>query len=322
MGSAGSRRSTTVAATDAQEQQQPQVEELDEDGSPRIVFITGCSTGIGLATAVVLASDADKRFKVYATMRNLGKKAALEEAAGKTLGESLFIKELDVTSEEAVNSLVKEIESEEGRIDVLVNNAGQGLVSVFECIPIDKAQNLFDANFFGVMRVLKAALPGMKARKKGRIINVSSIIGVNGHPFSEIYSASKFALEGLTESLAPTLRKFNIRCSLVEPGPVTTSFNNNAKSLREGIDSSTADDKTQALLQEALKEMYRTVTEHSQTAEEVADIIKNVILSRAPHLRYQTNSQYAPGEVQAKFSDATGDKAIDLMEKRFYPETK
>ena len=103
---------------------------------------------------------------------------------------------------------------------------------------------------------------------------------------------------------------------------MTTSFNNNAKSLREGIDSSTADDKTQALLQEALKEMYRTVTEHSQTAEEVTEIIKNVILSRAPHLRYQTNSQYAPREVQAKFSDATGDKAIDLMEKRFYPETK
>lgn len=92
-----------------------------------------------------------------------------------------------------------------------VNNAGQGLISVFECIPIETAQNLFDTNFFGVMRVLKAVLPGMKERQKGRIINVSSIIGVNGHPFSEIYSASKFALEGLTESLAPTLRKFNIR---------------------------------------------------------------------------------------------------------------
>ena len=92
-----------------------------------------------------------------------------------------------------------------------VNNAGQGLISVFECIPIETAQNLFDTNFFGVMRLLKAVLPGMKARQKGRIINVSSIIGVNGHPFSEIYSASKFALEGLTESLAPTLRKFNIR---------------------------------------------------------------------------------------------------------------
>jgi len=92
-----------------------------------------------------------------------------------------------------------------------VNNAGQGLVSVFECIPIETAQTLFDTNFFGAMRVLKAVLPGMKARQKGHIINVSSIIGVNGHPFSEIYSASKFALEGLTESLAPTLRKFNIR---------------------------------------------------------------------------------------------------------------
>jgi len=92
-----------------------------------------------------------------------------------------------------------------------VNNAGQGLVSVFECIPVETAQNLFDTNFFGAMRVLKAVLPGMKAKQKGRIINISSIIGVNGHPFSEIYSASKFALEGLTESLAPTLRKFNIR---------------------------------------------------------------------------------------------------------------
>ena len=92
-----------------------------------------------------------------------------------------------------------------------VNNAGQGLVSVFECIPIETAQNLFDTNFFGAMRVLKAVLPGMKGKQKGRIINISSIIGVNGHPFSEVYSASKFALEGLTESLAPTLRKFNIR---------------------------------------------------------------------------------------------------------------
>ena len=103
---------------------------------------------------------------------------------------------------------------------------------------------------------------------------------------------------------------------------MTTSFNNNAKLLREGIDTSSVDEKTQALLKEALKEMYRTVTSHSQTADEVAIIVKNVILSATPHLRYQTNTQYGPGEVQAKFSDATGDKAIDLMEKRFYPDTK
>ena len=94
---------------------------------------------------------------------------------------------------------------------LLVNNAGQGLVSVFECIPIETAQHVFDTNYFGVMRMLKAVLPGMKARRKGHIINISSVIGVNGTPFSEVYSASKFALEGLTESLAPTLSKFDIR---------------------------------------------------------------------------------------------------------------
>ena len=94
---------------------------------------------------------------------------------------------------------------------LLVNNAGQGLVSVFECIPTETAQHVFDTNYFGVMRMLQAVLPGMKARQKGHIINISSVIGVNGTPFSEVYSSSKFALEGLTESLAPTLRKFDIR---------------------------------------------------------------------------------------------------------------
>ncbi len=103
---------------------------------------------------------------------------------------------------------------------------------------------------------------------------------------------------------------------------MTTSFNANAKLMREGIDTSSVDEKTQALLKDALKEMYRTVTSQSQAAEEVASIVKNVLLSSAPHLRYQTNSQYGPGEVQAKFSDPTGDKAIELMEKRFYPDTQ
>ena len=102
---------------------------------------------------------------------------------------------------------------------------------------------------------------------------------------------------------------------------MTTSFTANAKLLREGIDTSTTDEKTQALMQAALKEMYRTVTSASQTAEELATIVKRVVLSRAPHLRYQTlHSQYGPGEVQAKFSDPTGDEAIELMEKRFYPD--
>ena len=121
MGMTVSRQSANVTATVQQqpeEQSQPPLAE-ETDGSPRVVLITGCSTGIGLSTAAILAADADKRFKVYATMRNLEKKSALEEAAGRHLEETLFIKALDVCSEASVNTLVKEIESEEGRIDVL-----------------------------------------------------------------------------------------------------------------------------------------------------------------------------------------------------------
>ena len=122
MGLTVSRQSANVTVTNQQqeEQSQPQPPLAEEtDGSPRVVLITGCSTGIGLSTAAILAADADKRFKVYATMRNLEKKTALEEAAGKYLEDTLFIKSLDVLSEDAVNDLVKEIENVEGRIDVL-----------------------------------------------------------------------------------------------------------------------------------------------------------------------------------------------------------
>ena len=124
MGMTVSRQSANVTATNQQQQQQQEEQSQpplaeETDGSARVVLITGCSTGIGLSTAAILAADADKRFRVYATMRNLEKKSALEEAAGRHLEETLFIKALDVCNEASVNSLVTEIENEEGRIDVL-----------------------------------------------------------------------------------------------------------------------------------------------------------------------------------------------------------
>ena len=98
-----------------------------------------------------------------------------------------------------------------------MNNAGVGLVSIVECVPIEPAKNVFDINYFGVLRMLKAVLPKMKERQEGRIINISSVLGVVGKPFNDVYCSSKFAVEGLTESLAPVLNKFNIRYSLHSP---------------------------------------------------------------------------------------------------------
>ena len=95
-----------------------------------------------------------------------------------------------------------------------MNNAGVGLVSIVECVPIEPVKKVFDINYFGVLRMLKAVLPKMKERQEGRIINISSVLGVVGKPFNDVYCSSKFAVEGLTESLAPVLNKFNIRYSL------------------------------------------------------------------------------------------------------------
>ncbi|KAJ7388917.1 hypothetical protein OS493_035065 [Desmophyllum pertusum] len=148
--------------------------------APKIVLISGCSSGIGLATAVFLAKDAEKRFKVYATMRNLAKKGQLEEEGKEYLGDTLIIKQMDVCSDESVEKTVKEVFDTEGRIDVLFNNAGISGIFAVESIPISKAQEMFDVNFFGTLRLIKAVLPSMKARQGGHIINNSSIAGVVG----------------------------------------------------------------------------------------------------------------------------------------------
>ncbi|KAL9950340.1 hypothetical protein ACROYT_G042827 [Oculina patagonica] len=168
---------------------------------------------MGLATAVFLAKDDEKRFKVYSTMRNLAKKGQLEEEGKEYLGDTLIIKQMDVCSDESVEKAVKEVLDTEGRIDVLI----------------------------------KAVLPSMKARQSGHIINNNSVAGIVGIPFFDIYSASKFAIEGLSESLAPRLRQFDIRYTILETGPVETPILQTAEDWGKAIDHETADQKTTRL---------------------------------------------------------------------------
>ena len=179
--------------------------------NPGVALVTGASSGIGYATATALQSAA---FRVFGTSR----RAAAEKSDGVTMLTC------DVTDDASVAKIVDDVLAQAGRIDLLVNNAGVGVIGGAEESSIAQAQTLFDVNVFGVMRVTKAVLPTMRRQRKGRIINMSSILGLIPSPYNAIYSSSKHAIEGYSESLDHELRTLGIRVVLVEPGYTNTAF--------------------------------------------------------------------------------------------------
>lgn len=194
--------------------------------SAKVVLITGTSSGFGFITAVHLAS---KGHHVYATMRDIRKKDFLISEAGKE-GGKLKVLELDVTKPSTITSVIKVIATDHGYLDAVVNNAGYGLGGFFEDLTEDEIRQQMEVNFFGVQNVSRAVIPLMRSRRKGRIINISSIAGLNASPCFGAYNASKWALEGFSESLYHELKLFNIDVCLIEPGTYKTKiFFDNAK---------------------------------------------------------------------------------------------
>ncbi|XP_036610206.1 retinol dehydrogenase 8 isoform X2 [Trichosurus vulpecula] len=246
-------------------------------GHPRTVLITGCSSGIGLHLAVKLAQDPKQRYHVIATMRDLGKKEKLEAAAGEALGQTLTVAQMDVCSEDSISACLSNIEG--GSLDVLV-------------------------------QLIKAVLPSMKQRHRGHIVVVSSVLGLQGLIFNDVYSASKFALEGFCESLAVQLLQFNIFVSLVEPGPVNTDFEAKleaqiSKASFPGTDPETLSYFFDVYLPGS-KEVFQTL---GQSPEDVAQAIAQVIGLAQPSLRYQTNALYTP-LTALKYADPSGDLSV------------
>ncbi|XP_076122550.1 retinol dehydrogenase 8 isoform X2 [Alosa pseudoharengus] len=236
----------------------------------RRVLVTGCSSGIGLAVAVRLAKDDLKRFKVVATMRNLERRQALERAAGETLDHTLEIRQLDACSEDSIRECVNSLPDR--RVDVLVNNAGVGMIGPLECQSVGAMQELFNTNFFGLARLVKEVLPDMKRRQSGHIVVMSSVMGIQGLLFNDVYSASKFAVEGFCESLAVQAMKFNIKMTLVEPGPVVTEFERKVYEDAADMDLSGTDEETAKIFKQIYLPYSRKVfTSLGQTPEEVAE---------------------------------------------------
>ncbi|MEL7428168.1 MAG: SDR family NAD(P)-dependent oxidoreductase, partial [Bacteroidota bacterium] len=189
------------------------------------ILITGTSTGVGFESAILFAQAG---FKVYASMRNLQKADALRE---KIAEEELEIEilQLDVTDNASIEAAVSAILAKDSKVDILLNNAGAGFAKTLEQASQDEIDWVTDVNYTGVVRTTKAVLPHMRETRSGHIINITSVGGLVGQPFNELYCGAKFAVEGFTEALAAYVSApFGIKFSLVEPGGIATAFMDNA----------------------------------------------------------------------------------------------
>ncbi|KAL4659167.1 retinol dehydrogenase 8 [Arapaima gigas] len=280
---------------------------MGSDGQ-KVVLVTGCSSGIGLRVAVLLAKDDRRRYHVIATMRDTKKKDKLLEAAGDTYGKTLTLQMLDVCSEESIKQCISSIKDR--HVDILINNAGIGLLGPVESISIEEMKKVFETNFFGMVRMIKEVMPDMKRRRSGHIIVMSSVMGLQGVVFNDVYTASKFAMEGFCESLAVQLLKFNINVSMIEPGPVHTEFEvkmmqDVAKMEYPGADPDTVRYFKDVYLPSSL-DIFEAM---GQSAEDIARCIQKVIEARRPRFRNLTNSLYTP-IVAMKYADETGGLSI------------
>jgi NAD(P)-dependent dehydrogenase (short-subunit alcohol dehydrogenase family) len=209
----------------------------------KVWFITGAGSGIGAATARGALEAGDR---VVATGRNLEK---VRKALSDVASENLAFIPLDVTKEAQAKAAVDEAMKTYGRIDVLVNNAGYSLLGNFEELSTVEIEQLIATNFYGVMHVMRAVLPVMRQQRSGRIINVSSLAGIVGFKHCGAYSATKFAVEGLSASVAQEVEPFGIRIVAVEPGFFRTDLldSNNAKYARSTIEDYAAEGKAETM---------------------------------------------------------------------------
>lgn len=198
---------------------------MNSDRNKKVAVVTGSSTGIGFETSLLLARNG---FYTYATMRDTFKSDKIEKIANKE-NLPLEVLSMDVDNDDSVRNAIQKIIDKKKKIDILVNNAGYGLFGALEDISIEEIKKQFETNLFGAIRTIKEVLPTMREQKNGIIINVTSIAGIVGVPAECIYVSTKFALEGLSESISYELRPYGIKLILIEPGVINTNFVPNIK---------------------------------------------------------------------------------------------
>jgi len=265
--------------------------------SREVAVVTGSSSGIGYETALTLARNG---FSTYATMRNPAKAGEIQSIASKE-NLPINVKQLDVTSDESVKNAIKQIVSEAGRIDVLVNNAGYGLTGAFEDLSIDEIKTQYETNFFGVIRVTQAVLPTMRKQRSGKILNISSGAGRVGYPGGSAYVSTKFALEGLSESMSYELEPFGIRVVLVEPGVIRTNFGSGMVLARKAQDPNSPYSQMMQKMGSTLQQLVQ----NGSDADLVASVVLKAATSANPELRYLAGKDVENWvEAKRKMSDS------------------
>ena len=238
----------------------------------KVVLVTGCSTGIGLSTAT-LFSEGD--YQVIATARSPESSEELVELGKK---DNVLLKTLDVCDQESVDKLFDELN--DFNVDVLVNNAGVGGSGSVENASMDFAKNLMETNYFGSLRMIQKVIPSMRIRRSGAIINVSSMAGRRPFALMSHYCATKYALNGLSESMAHELARFNIRVTLIEPGTVITPIFGKANPIPE-------DEENYSILQgRMIRQVTKGLTELGCGPEVIAKCMVDFVTTEDPKLHY------------------------------------
>lgn len=246
-------------------------------GNDAVVLVTGASSGLGAATAKLLAS---RGMRVFGTSRS----------AEETKNDGPVTRfRLDVRSTESVETCVARVLASAGRIDALVNNAGYTFASAVEEASIEEAKAQLETNFFGAARMMRSVLPIMRRQGGGRIVNVTSLAGLLGVPFHAYYSASKFALEGLSEGLRQEVRCFGIHVSCIEPGDFRTGVTAARAQAKEGIDA-------YAGMRDRAIDIMKKSEQSGPDPSGVAELVARVLAARRPKLRYRvgTDARWIP----------------------------
>jgi NAD(P)-dependent dehydrogenase (short-subunit alcohol dehydrogenase family) len=251
---------------------------VDKVDKKKVAVVTGSSSGIGREISLMLAR---KGFATYATMRNLAKGSELKDIADK---EKLPLKivQLDVTDDSSVNGAIQTIFDESNRIDVLVNNAGYGLTGALEDLSIDEIKSQYETNVFGLVRTTQSVLPIMRKQNAGTIVNISSGLGRFGIATTSAYVSSKFAVEGLSESMSYELEPFGIRTIIIEPGVIKTNFFNSAVLAKK----SQGPKSPYIQLMKGMESGMAKMMENAADPEYVAKVVFGALMDKNPKIRY------------------------------------